>query len=1062
MSAPQDPFGRVDPLHAEEVLERVLQTAPEARDAEIDRLCGHDPALRTEVRSLLRHLPDPENPDDPEGHASDLQLEGRVIGGCRIQRLLGRGGTGRVFAAMQEWPPRPVAVKVLRPELLTEGARRRFRRETRALARLDHPGIARIHSAGLHLERGVELPFVVMELVDGAQPLTAWWAASRASLEARVALFADICDAVHHGHVRGLVHRDLKPSNVLVGSDGRAKVIDFGVASMTGDEGQAMTLTRAVAGTPGYMAPEQFESGQAVDLRTDVHGLGLLLFECLAGRPAFARENMTLAAAARRITAEDAPSLRALDPCVPADLATVVSHALSKAPSDRYASASEMAADLRRFLSGHPILARPASPARRVRLFAQRNPLAAAAMGIALVAVVAGSAASVAFGIREANQAATAEKALAETQRALWLSRLSEYSRAVESGDAAGSRLAAESFGADASWPVRLLHRQSDESLACFFDHLANDNFSAMGGAVSPDGRVVAVTADCAAGVTLLDASDLHRLRQLSPPFPAWAVTFDPKRGRLLAASDTTLHVWDAPWEGESRKIQLPFEYGTGIAASPDGTRVALANEGNTCVVDIDSGKVLARTPDHVGSTSRVAWSPDGNLIAVGVEPRTVRLLRASDLSEVTRIPAPPLRTLALDFDPTGRWLAFGGDARRLCVVEVANPANRRELMLDHSIWGLRWHPDGTRLAVADRGSGVRQVQASSDGSPLKLLGSYRGHRQEVWWVEWNPAGDRLYSFGQVEIHAWRDRPRAGPERNDLGSPGRALVRDSKGRVLALTGDASVWQLDGTMPPRRIWSGGPFEGVLAAADPDHDRFAWIDAQGNLIVADTATGQVIRSRIERFFDIPNRLAFSPSGRLLAVSGKDASDPLILLDPRTGMQVERIAVPWRLQPSGLMWIDDRTIAAGGFGGALHYRQGDDGRWTILREVGSNWINPRLIGPDRALTASMSGELVERVVTTGAAIRAFHGLADMASSSDVSPDGALVAAVGTDRRLHVFDMSSGDQLISLLGHPFGRMVSGVAFAGDGQSVFTLDSGGSVVTWSAVPGQTTVDRGQ
>lgn len=328
--------------------------------------------------------------------------------------------------------------------------------------------------------------------------------------------------------------------------------------------------------------------------------------------------------------------------------------------------------------------------------------------------------------------------------------------------------------------------------------------------------------------------------------------------------------------------------------------------------------------------------------------------------------------------------------------------------------------------------------------------------------MEWNRTGDRLYSFGQVEIHAWRDRPRAGPERHDLGAPGRALVRDAKGRVLALTGDASVWQLDADTQPRRIWSGGPFEGVLAAADTDHDRYAWIDGQGNLLLADTARNQVVRTRIERFFDIPNRIAFSPSGRLLAVSGKDISDPLILLDPVTGRQVERLAVPWKIQPSGLMWIDDRTLAAGSFGGAFHYRQGDDGRWTILREVGSNWINPRLTGPDLALTASMSGELVERVVSTGKPIRAFRGLADMASSSDVAPNGQLMAAVGTDRRLHVFDMVTGDQLISLLGHPPGRMISGVVFSGDGQCVYTLDSLGGLVAWNAAPDATTVPRAQ
>ena len=241
---PHDPFGsHVDPLRAEDVLDAVLQVPAADREAAIERLCEGDVALRDTVRSLLRHLPDPEGPDGSEYPQTERSFEGVVIGGCRIESLLGRGGTGRVFRATQEWPPRPVALKLLRPELLSESGRRRFRRETRALARLDHPSIARIHSAGLHLDGTMEWPFVVMELVSDARHLNVWWRDCGLPLAERLNRFADLCDAVHHGHVRGLVHRDLKPSNVLVDGTGAVKVIDFGVAMIVGDDGAPVTLT---------------------------------------------------------------------------------------------------------------------------------------------------------------------------------------------------------------------------------------------------------------------------------------------------------------------------------------------------------------------------------------------------------------------------------------------------------------------------------------------------------------------------------------------------------------------------------------------------------------------------------------------------------------------------------------------------------------------------------------------------------------------------------------------------------------------------------------------------
>ena len=206
-------------------------------------------------------------------------------------------------------------------------------------------------------------------------------------------------------------------------------------------------------------------------------------------------------------------------------------------------------------------------------------------------------------------------------------------------------------------------------------------------------------------------------------------------------------------------------------------------------------------------------------------------------------------------------------------------------------------------------------------------------------------------------------------------------------------------------------------------------------------------------ITGIFDIPSRMTFSPSGARLAVSGKAPGDPLVLVDPDTGRELQRIAVPWKLRPSGLLWIDDRTLVAGGFGGGIVYRLDDAGRWNVLREVGGNWINPRRIGEDSALTVSMSGEVLERSIATGEVKRFYRGLSDMAAMSSLSPDGSLLAAVGTDRRLHVFDTATGDQLLSLLGHAPGRIVNSVEFSRDGERVYSLDSGGGLVIWDAGP---------
>lgn len=1044
----------VDPLRAEEVLDEALRAPTSERGLLLDRLCGDNTALRQEVASLMGHLPDPENPDNPTAPWQEPSLEGQVIGGCRIETLLGRGGTGRVYRAMQEWPPRAVAVKVLRPELLSESSRRRFRRETRALARLDHPAIARIHSAGVRHDQAADLPFLIMELVEGGRNITQWWRDASRPLAQKLELFATVCDGVHHGHVRGLVHRDIKPSNVLVGVDGQPKVIDFGVASMTDDEGLPVTVTRAIAGTPGYMAPEQFEGPRSIDLRTDVHGLGLLLHECLTGRPVYAREGLNLPAAARLLASETAPLVGSTHPQYRGDLETIVAHALERNPANRYQSASEMAADIRRHLQGHPILARPTPAMDRVRLMVRRNPWAAAGFGVAFASVLLGLVASVSFGVRERAAAAQAEGALARTERALWLSRLAEMSRAVESSDggAVGSLLVR--LHEDASWPMRLLRTLADESLAVFHGTSQFGTFSAMAGAISPDGSILALVMDQANGVTLLDANSLKLLRSLQPGIAAWAVTFTRPQQRLVVGHDTTLSIWEKPWDGAPRDVALPIRVGTGIASSPDGTRVVACGDGAACLIDLDMGTVLAQAERFDGQTTRAAWSPDGAQIAISGSIGTIRILDAATLQVRRVLTAPQLRTLTLAFDPTGRWLAIGGDMRVLRVFDMAAPEpSFRDLRMDFSIWGLDWNPDGRTLAVADRGSGVRLVDVPPDGGGLALGGSFMGHRGEVWDVAWTPNADGLYSIGQYEVHRWRARPQRGDRSIELGAPGLGLCRLPDGDLMAICADATLWKirdLPDETRPERIWHGGPFLATAVAGDPARDRWAWIDAAGELLIRDASRGQLIRTKAPPLTPFPNLMAFSPDGRFLAVTSKGKSDPMLIFDASTGLLLDRVSVPWAHGAAGLGWLDENLVACGDFSGCHSYRLDATGRWNRVSTIAGSFASMRPIDNSSVIAFDLSGIVTRRSLQDGSVLQAFTGLSDMGVHGALSPDGSILAAVGTDRRLHVFDRSHGEQLLSLAAHGPGRVVTRVEFTGSGARLATLDNAGGLILWN------------
>jgi non-specific serine/threonine protein kinase/serine/threonine-protein kinase len=380
-----------------------------ARPAWLAAACGGDGALRAEVEALLaahdgaeatgrleRPLFDrPALADDGPGEGP---AAGRTVGPWRLIERIGAGGMGAVYRAVRADGAyeRAVAVKLLHPGLDAGGAlARRLAAERRILARLEHPGIARLYDGGVSADG---LPYLVMELVDGA-PLTAY--AERHALPAddRLRVFLQVCDAVAYAHRHLVVHRDLKPSNVLVADDGRgqpqAKLLDFGIATLLSGPDTDAALTRtAGAMTPAYAAPEQLR-GEAVTTATDVYALGVLLYELLTGRRPYDLTGKT-ASEVERVVCETAPP-RPSQAAPPeharrlrGDLDLIAAKALEKEPARRYASAEALAEDIRCHLDGRPVGARPPSAGYRVGKFVRRHRAGVAAAAAVVLALVGG------------------------------------------------------------------------------------------------------------------------------------------------------------------------------------------------------------------------------------------------------------------------------------------------------------------------------------------------------------------------------------------------------------------------------------------------------------------------------------------------------------------------------------------------------------------------------------------------------------------------------------------------------------------------------------------------
>ncbi|MDJ0520693.1 MAG: serine/threonine-protein kinase [Planctomycetota bacterium] len=409
------------------LVEEALELPEGEREAHLATSCADDTHLLAEAREILAACSSDGLIEPAPALAAPAlgQLApGSRVGAYRIERVLGEGGMGTVFEAVQDQPKRRVALKVLRRGPSGAAMRRRFQYEVEVLGALRHPGIAQIHAAGVETPqddgRG-ELAWFAMEYVADAEALLAYARSHDLTVDDRLRLFLDVCDAVEHGHQHGVIHRDLKPDNLLVDTEGRVKVIDFGVARITNTEAFDATLaTQAdeIVGTLPYMSPEQV-GGRDVDTRTDVYALGVVLYQLLTDQLPIDVRRTELVTSARRIL-EDAPTRpSAIRPALRGDLEAILLKALEKEPARRYGSAAQLAEDVRRHLEGRPVEARPPNALYHLRLFARRNKaLVASAVVVLLIAIGAAIVSlDFAFRSRDAEQEAHAQAAEADKQR---------------------------------------------------------------------------------------------------------------------------------------------------------------------------------------------------------------------------------------------------------------------------------------------------------------------------------------------------------------------------------------------------------------------------------------------------------------------------------------------------------------------------------------------------------------------------------------------------------------------------------------------------------------------
>jgi WD40 repeat protein len=1077
------------------VFDQLADVPAEDREAALRAACGDDLALYGDVKRLLAlddRLAPAEGQSEflcspfvrPSGPAPEPALPVREtlrlpdhVGRYHVLRLLGEGGMGSVYEAEQDRPNRCVALKVIRPGLLSPALLKRFEQEVEILGRLGHPGIAQIYEAGI-AEDGQ--PFFAMEFVRGL-PLDEYARSRSLTVPDRLSLMARVCDAVQHAHDQGVIHRDLKPSNILVDETGQPKVLDFGVARATDADlltGAGLTQTGQLLGTPSYMSPEQLSAhSAAIDHRADVYALGVILFELLAHRLPSQVTNRPLAEVARLIVEEDAPRLGSINPELRGDVETIVAKALAKDRTRRYTSAADLAADIRRWLASEPILARPPSALYHLRQFARRHTGLVGGVLATGAALVLGLIGTILFAIGETKQRGQAERnaaaALQEKHEAhfqAYRARIAAAVGALAAHDVADAKRHLEDAPKELrNWEWRHLYSRLDDS-------------SAMIPLLGPEADLVVDTAGdqqfwvmTRTGLRLTDLrGGQTRTLPIGPERGRIVAVVQTGRGlRIVAAvEDSALDVLDETGRVLCH-VRMPQMRDAGLAVSRDGTRLACiwieGEWGRIGVFDANSGKQTAVCGGHRGGTLDLTFSPDGTRLASGGEDRAACL-----------------------------WDAATGALLATCRGHMSR------------IRSVAFRPDGACLLTASSDETVRQWDVATGNA---VDAPYDRHVGEVYRAVYSPDGKWIASTGiDRTIRVWRAEGRQDREilhGHTLLATALAFAPDGRRLASVSTdnvyggGDSTVrmWDVDpdATLPVLRGHSRAIYPVALS---PDGRWIASGSWDGTVRLWDAATGESAGRPLPN----PSRvrgLAYGPDGSWLAVMKRPA-DQLRIWDVATGrirkempllgpmnvteMQLlgsmnvsvhpdgKRLALTAFDPRSNIPRLQVRDLASGerlfsADGIALAYSS--DGRWlavtaadnrtVLLLDARTHQEAARFQGHEDHVNSAAFSRDSRRLATCGAdrtvrvwqidsgACQELPGHTAEVFAVAFHPDGTRLATGGRDQAVWLWDLARGEQVARLPGHT--SFIWSLAFSRDGATLVSGSGDATVRLWDTAP---------